>query len=175
MASNVLESVIVKLADGSEESLLKMPPYVKHRPECLSCEEDILVAENKGVTYGAVSVSHKDILYVPGVWRNAFAQRLNDVTRTISGGWVSKLYVLPEYRYHGVGTRLVEEAVKRLGERGFTEAYVGIYVKNDFRAVSKDIFRNLGFKGLGSCICLLKEGYCRGVLLKKTMFSTKQL
>ncbi len=169
-----MESVVVRLADGCEESLLEMPPYAKHRPECLSCEEDILVAENKGVPRGAVSVSHKDILYVPGVWRNAFAQRLNDLTQTISGGWISKLYVLPECRYHGVGTKLVDAAVKRLSERGFTEAYVGIYVKNDFRVVSKDIFRDRGFKGVGSCICFLKDGYCRGVLLKKPIASFAQ-
>ncbi len=170
-----MESVIVRLADACEESLLEMPPYAKHRPECLSCEEDILVAESQGVPRGAVSVSHKDILYVPGVWRNSFAQRLNDLTQKISGGWISKLYVLPEYRYQGVGTKLVDAAVKRLEEKGVTEAYAGIYVKNDFRAVSKDIFRDLGFKGIGSCICLLKEGYCRGVLLKKTIAPIEQL
>ena len=174
MASKLLETVTVRLAGVCEESLLKMPPYAKRKPDCLSCNEDVLVAENNGVVRGAVSVSHKDILYVPGVWRSAFGQRLEELTRTLSGGWISKLYVLPEYRYQGVGTKLVEAAMRHSREKGFDEVYAGIYVKNEFREVSTDIFRKLGFGRVGSCICSLSDGFCRGVLLKRSLSLVRQ-
>ena len=39
------------------KSLLEMPPYWKPKINCLSCREDVMVAENNEVIYGAVSVS----------------------------------------------------------------------------------------------------------------------
>lgn len=162
-----------------DESLLKMPPYAKSKPDCLLsdcllCRKDILVAESNGVVCGAVSVGHKDILCVYGEWRNGFEQHLDKLTRKVSGGWISKLYVFPEYRYQGIGTKLVEEAVERLREEEFTEAYAGIYIKNKFRKVSEYIFKKNGFKRVGYCICFLANGHCRGVLLKKIIGTSKQ-
>jgi GNAT superfamily N-acetyltransferase len=92
----------------------------------------------------------------------------------VSGGWISKLYVFPEYRRQGIGTKLVEEALERLKEKEFTEAYAGIYVKNEFRKVSEHIFEKNGFKRVGFCICFLTNGHCRGVLLEKTIGTKKQ-
>lgn len=168
-------SISVRLANGQHEAwLLKMPPYAKSKHSCPLCNDDILVAENNGVVYGAVNVSYKDILCVPGRWRTGFEQRLGKLTCKVSGGWISKLYVFPEYRYHGIGTMLVEKALEHLKEKGFTEAYAGIYVKNEFRKESKNIFKTNGFKRIGHCICFLTEGHCRGVLLKKTFASTEK-
>lgn len=170
-----MNSVSVRLASGrDEESLLRMPPYLKSKPECLPCREDVLVAENDGAVYGAVSIGRKDILCVHGEWRDRFEQRLNSLVSEVSGGWISKLYVFPEYRRRGVGTKLVEEALERLKEKGFAEAYAGIYVKNKFRKVSERIFKRNGFSRVGSCVCFLADGHCRGVLLKKAMVSGGQ-
>jgi GNAT superfamily N-acetyltransferase len=167
-----VDSVRVRLASGRDrESLLRMPPYLKSSRECPSRKEDVLVAVNGGVVYGAVSVSRKDILCVHGEWRDRFERRLNSLVSEVSGGWISKLYVFPEYRRRGVGTKLVGEALEHLREKGFAEAYAGIYVKNRFRNVSERIFKRNGFNGVGSCVCFLVDGHCRGVLLKKAIVS----
>ena len=167
-------SVSVRLADGSrEESLLRMPPYAKRKPDRTSQGEEVLVAERSSVICGAVSVSSKDISCLAGRWKRSYEKGLDKLTRMVSGGWISKLYVFPEYRNRGVGTRLVVAATERLRERGFSEVYTGINVKNEFREVSEDIFGKNGFKRVGSCVCLVPDGYCRGALLKKTIDLTK--
>ena len=166
-------SASVRLADGSsEESLLKMPPYAKRKPDYSSQGEIVLVADGNGVICGAVSISSKDISCVVGKWRSGFEKRLDKLTRTVSGGWISKLYVYPEYRNHGIGTKLVAAAVEHLGNR-CSEVYAGIYVGNEFRKVSEEIFRKSGFKRVGSCICLLSDGHCRGILFKKNVASAE--
>ena len=175
MGGELTEIVTVKLAGAQfEESLSKMPPYAKRKPDHASQNEEVLVAESNGVVYGAVSVSSRNTSCVAGRWRHGFEKRLDNLTCTVSGGWISKLYVFPEYRNHGIGTKLIVSALERLGERRFSEAYVGIYVRNEFRKVSEEIFRNNGFKRVGSCICPIVDGHCRGMLLKKTIGSTKQ-
>jgi ribosomal protein S18 acetylase RimI-like enzyme len=151
-----------------------MPPYSKSKLDCLSGGEDVLVAESNGVVLGAVSISHKDISCVYGEWRDGFEQCLNNLASKVSGGWTSKLYVFPEYRRQGIGTKLVKEAIERLKKKEFTEAYAGIYVENECRTVSEHIFQKNGFRRVGSCICFLTEGHCRGVLLKKTIASGEQ-
>lgn len=156
---------------GDSKSLLSMPPYLKYRLDCLSCREDVLVAESNRIVCGAVSVSHKDISYVPGEWRDEFEQVLNNLVNSVSGGWISKLYVLPKYRCRGIATELVKEALERLKEKNVTEAYAGINVDNKFREVSEQVFEKNGFKRIGSCICFFTQGNCRGVLLKKTIGS----
>jgi len=156
------------------ESLLKMPPYSKSKPDLLSGGEDILLAENDGKILGAVSVSNKNISCVLGEWKGGFEQCLDNLVWKLSKGWISKLYVFPEHRYQGHGTKLVEEAVKRLGEKNFTEAYAGIYIKNEFRNVSRHVFENNGFEKIGSCVCSVASGHCRGTLLRKTITCGKQ-
>lgn len=62
----------MRLANGQDAgSLVQMPPYARSKLDCLSCNEDVLVAESNGVVYGAVSVSHKDISCVHGLLRKA--------------------------------------------------------------------------------------------------------
>jgi GNAT superfamily N-acetyltransferase len=146
-----------------------MPSYSKSPRDCLSSREDVLVAENDGVVLGAVSVGHKDISCILGKWEDGFEKRPNDLVSKISGAWISKLYVFPEYRYRGVGTKLVREAAEHLKGKKLTEVYAGIYVKNRFRKVSERLFESNGFKSVGSCMCFLAKGHCRGILLRKTI------
>lgn len=165
-----VNSISFRLANGQcVAPLLKMPPYRSSKLGCKPCIEDVLVAESNGVVYGAINISNREILFVPGTWRNDFARRVNDLAQKVSGGWLSKLFVFPEYRYHGIGAMLVERAVEHLKEKGFSDAYSGIYVRNEFRKESTDIFKINGFKRIGTCICFLPEGHCIGVLLKKAL------
>jgi GNAT superfamily N-acetyltransferase len=149
-----------------------MPPYSLCKLDRLSPREEVLVAESNGVIFGAVSISHKDISYVYGDWKDEFQQFLKNLLSKISGGWISKLYVFPKYRCQGIATELVKEAVERLKENKFTEAYAGINAKSKFRKISENVFKNNGFKRVGSCICFFTQGNCRGVLLKKTIGSS---
>ena len=151
-----------------KEPLSKMPPYSRSMADDFSCSEDILVADSNGLVYGAVSVSRKEVSCVSGEWRNDFDQHLPSLTKVV-GGWISKLFVLPEYRHKGIGTRLVEEAIEHARKKEFAEAYAGIYVKNMCRIFSLHIFVKLGFKQVGSCICFLTNGQCRGLLLEKEL------
>ncbi len=168
-----MDSAIVRLAAKHDvESLLKIPAYSK----CVVAfpfEEEILVAERDGKVLGAISVVHKDITYVSGEWNEGYESSLNTLMEKVSGCWISKLYVFPEYRLKGIGTKLVEETVKYLNEKGLTEAYSGIYIRNDFRNISQHIFEKCGFKKFGSCICSLTEGYCRGILFKRLITSSE--
>ena len=92
----------------------------------------------------------------------------------VSGLWISKLFVLSEYRNLGIGKRLVEEALKYIEKKNGTEAYAGINIKNEFSYVSTRIFDKNGFGKVGSCICPLANGYCRGALFRKTFVFNKQ-
>jgi len=167
-------SIIVRLATKNDaKSLLKIPQYSKCEV-IFPFKEEILVAERDGKVLGAVSVGLKDITYISGEWKKSYERYLNTEIDKVSGYWISKLYVFPEHRYQGVGTKLVGEAVKRLGERNFTEAYAGIYIKNEFRNVSRHVFENNGFEKIGSCVCFLASGHCRGTLLRKTIACGKQ-
>ena len=165
-----MNSTSVWLATAEDfKSLLEMPPYSKSKIDCLSCRENMLVAENNGVVCGAISVSYKDILYLPGEWSDEFEQHLNSLADKASGGWLSKLYVFQKYRHQGIATKLIKESVDRLKEKKFGEVYAGIYVNNEFREVSEHIFKKIGFERIGSCICFFKIGTCRGILLKKQL------
>jgi GNAT superfamily N-acetyltransferase len=168
-----MNSIKVRLAtEGDNESLLNMPSYSKN---CSGRRrEDVLVAETGGVILGAVSVGHKDISCVLGNWNDGFVKNLSSLVNNVSGAWISKLYVFPEYRCRGIGTRLVREAVEHLKGKKFSEVYAGIYVQNKFRELSEDVFRDNGFESVGSCICFLDKGHCRGILLRKTFGSGEQ-
>jgi GNAT superfamily N-acetyltransferase len=155
------------------DSLTDMPPYCKGRLKRARGEE-ILIAESGDRILGAVSIGFKEISCVFGDWQCDYEECLCDLIKKIHGGWISKLYVLPEYRLKAVGTRLVEEALKRLVRRGFNEAYAGIYVKNKFRKVSKHVFEKNGFVKIGSCICSLRKEHCRGVLLRVVVDSNER-
>jgi epoxyqueuosine reductase QueG/GNAT superfamily N-acetyltransferase len=168
-------STTVRLAtENDAKSLAEMHPYTKHCSS-LPLEEEILVAEAAGKVLGAVSVGHKEIACLPKEWRSCSRQPTLSDVRKVSGPWISKLFVLPEYRYHGIGTKLVREAVKHLEKRGFTEFYAGVYIKNAYREVSLELFKDNGFQDAGSCICFLSEGHCQGTLLKKSIASSKTL
>jgi GNAT superfamily N-acetyltransferase len=158
----------VRLATRSDfKFLLKMPPYSKIVLDDLLRREEVLVAENNGVVFGAVSIGHQDILYSPEGWSDEVERHLINLAEKISDGWISKLYVFPEYRCHGIATILVKEALSLLKGTKIAEAYAGINVKNEFRKFSEDAFESNGFKRVGSCICFLTQGKCRGTLLKK--------
>lgn len=147
-------------------SLLKMPPYSRGGLT-FPFKEEILVAEDNGTVVGAVSVCDKEISLVHGEWNEEFERCLNKFEK-VTSRMISKLYVLPTYRYGGIGTKLVGEAVRHANEKGFNEVYAGIYTRNDFKDISQHIFEKNGFAKIGSCICFLSEGYCRGTLLKRT-------
>jgi GNAT superfamily N-acetyltransferase len=149
------------------ESLLKIPPYSRGGLT-FPFQEEILVAEDDGTILGAVSVCDKEISRVCGEWKDEYERCLNKFEKVLSH-LISKLYVLPPYRYRGVGTKLVEEAVRHVKEKGFKEVYAGIYIGNNFKDISQHIFEKDGFVKIGSCICFLSKGYCRGTLLKKAI------
>jgi GNAT superfamily N-acetyltransferase len=158
----------VRTAAGHDtESLLKMPPY-SGGGLTFPFREEILVAEDKGAVVGAVSVGDKEISPVYGEWNEEFERCLNKFEK-VTSRMISRLYVLPAYRYRGIGTKLVEEAVRHVNEKGFNEVYAGIYIGNNFRDISQHIFEKNGFAKIGSCICFLSKGYCRGTLLKRTI------
>jgi epoxyqueuosine reductase QueG/GNAT superfamily N-acetyltransferase len=167
--------IIVRLATKNDaKSLLNIPQYSKCEV-IFPLKAEILVAEREGKVLGAVSVGLKDITYISGEWKKSYERHLNTKIENVSGGWISKLYVFPEHRHKGIGTKLVKETVKYLKEKDFTKAYAGIYIKNRFRKTSHRTFEKNGFKHFGSCICFLSEGHCQGTLLKKSIVSSKTL
>jgi epoxyqueuosine reductase QueG/GNAT superfamily N-acetyltransferase len=154
--------------------LLEMPSYSRSGV-ALPFEEYILVAERDGKVIGAVSIGQKEVSYICRERKDSSIDPSNTEMQKVSGPWISKLYVFPEYRFQGVGTKLIEESIKYLSEKKFDEAYAGIYIKNKFREVSIQVFKTNGFQEIGSCICSLSKGYCRGTLLKKSIVSSKTL
>jgi len=164
-----MDSITVRLATKHDtESLLKIPQY-SNCEVVFPPKEEILVAQGDGKVLGVISAGHRDITYISGEWKEKYERHLKTDMEKISGCWISKLYVFPEHRRKGIGTKLIKETVKYLKKKGITEAYAGIYIKNEFRETSHHIFERNGFKKLGSCICLLSQGHCRGTLLKKTI------
>jgi ribosomal protein S18 acetylase RimI-like enzyme len=164
----------VRLATNQDiDSLLKMTSYRNLKCDLLLHKEDVLVAEIDGMIRGAVSVSGKTVSVVYGEWKEGFEPRQENLLQLVSKGWISKLYVFPEYRNQGIGKKLVEEALNLLEKKNFTEAYAGIYVKNESRDISHHIFEKAGFEKIGSCVCLLANGYCRGTLLKRAITSSE--
>jgi ribosomal protein S18 acetylase RimI-like enzyme len=121
-----------------------MPSYAKCRL-AFPCSEKISVAMNDGKVLGAVSICHKDISLIPGEWKDGFEQSVTKLPQKVTGGWMSKLYVFPQYHDRGIGRELTKEAVKSLKEENFDEVYAGIYVRNKFRKVSRHIFEKNGF------------------------------
>jgi len=172
-----MNSVIIRPATRNDlERLSKMPPYFKSNPT-FPFKEEILVAERDEKVLGAVSISQREIGYVTREMHDSRGQ-LTEASACasllkVTGSWISKLFVFPEYRSQGIGTRLVGAALEYLKAKGCKEAYAGIYVKNEFRQVSQGIFRDNGFKEAGSCVCFLSKGYCYGILLKRPIESTE--
>jgi len=165
-----VNSVNVRLATkGASNFILKMPPYSKIMFDDLLSREKVLVAENNEVVLGAVAVGHKDISYVPEEWSDEVEHHLNSLACKVSDGWISKLYVFPEHRCQGIATILVKEALDLLKGTTFAEAYAGVNVKNEFGKFSEHVFESNGFKKVGSCICFLNQGTCRGILLEKRL------
>jgi epoxyqueuosine reductase QueG/GNAT superfamily N-acetyltransferase len=152
--------------------LLEMPSYFRSGV-AFPFKEYILIAERDGKVLGAVSVGQRDVSYVPGERKDSSIDPSNTEMQRVSGPWISKLYVFPEYRFQGVGTKLVEESIKYLSKKGFDGAYAGIYIKNKFREVAMQVFKANGFQEIGSCICFLSKGYCQGILLKKMTTSAE--
>ena len=162
-------SMIVRPAEQNDtSSLQEMPPYSKARI-AFPFKEDILIAESDGKVFGAVTISQRNISFMSGKWKNSNEQYLNDLIQEVAGVWISRLYVFPEHRHKGVGTKLLKETIRYLKEKDATTVYAGIYAKNLFRESTNRIFKKLGFKRIGSCICFIPEGYCRGTLLKKQL------
>jgi epoxyqueuosine reductase QueG/GNAT superfamily N-acetyltransferase len=155
-------------------SILEMPSYSR-ASVAFPFKEDILVAERDGKVLGAVSIGHKNIAYVCGERKNSCKQSLDIEMQRVSGPWISKLFVFPEHRYQGIGTKLIEESVRYLKDKGSSEVYAGIHTRNVFREVSHQVFKDNGFREIGSCICPLPDGYCQGALLKKTIESSEPI
>lgn len=153
--------------------LSEVPPYSRCKHDYPVHGEDIFIAEREGKILGAISVSNKNILVVYGDWKDDFEPCLSSLQKEFSGPWISKLYVFPEYRRHRIGTKLVEKACKSLEQKCATEVYAGIYIKNESREISTRILEDHGFKKIGSCICPLENGYCRGSLFRKNLVSSK--
>ncbi len=168
-----MTSVTVRVAKKEDlASLLKMPQY---SGVTFPAKDDILIAQGDGEVLGAVSVSQWRINCLLGEWKDEFRkERLNEVAVPVQGRWISKLYVFPEHRLQGVGTRLVEEAVSFLKDKGCDEVYAGIYIKTKHRETSHHIFEKRGFRKIGSCVCPLPDGYCRGILLKKSLLDESE-
>jgi ribosomal protein S18 acetylase RimI-like enzyme len=155
-------------------SLLEMSPFSKYERNQLVSEEDILVAESGEKILGAISISNKNILLVYGDWKDEFDQCLDSLLKEISGSWISKLYVFPGYRHQGIATKLVKKALKSLELKEVTDVYVGIYIRNEFKEISIHIFEKNGFEKIGSCICPLINGHCRGSAFKKLVYNKQR-
>ena len=167
----MLPPVTVRAAKEDDlPSLLEIPQYSE---VSFPYEEDILVAESNDGILGAISIGQWDIMCVPGEWKNNH-ENLNGIAERKKGPWVSKLYVFPDYRLRGIGTRLVEAAVEREKGKGSKEIFSGIYIRNRSRPISPHIFEKSGFKEIGSCICPMPKGYCRGTLLKKNLLEESE-
>jgi len=164
-----MDSTVVRLANQKDLRYLReMPPYFRGHVS-FPFKEDILVAERNGKVLGAVSVGHKDITYVSRQLKDISECPQDTEIQKTSGAWISKFYVFPEHRQKGIAKRLLEESIKNLSQKTFDKAYVGVYAKNRFRRVSKRLFKKYGFQEMGSCICLLPKGYCKGRLLMKPL------
>ena len=113
-----MNTLIIRLAtDQDNGSILEMPPYCRSKCKFPCYNENVFVAEREGKILGATSVSSKNISFVLGDWKDDFEQRLSSLQIEVSGAWISKLFVLSEYRNLGIGTRLVEEALKYIEKR----------------------------------------------------------
>jgi len=166
----MLKKVNVRIADEEDaKCLLMMPPYAKYDFETLA-EEQVLVAEAKGGIVGAISIGQKDMFYSSSETEEMGPAHSTEIwLPEIRGPWISKLFVLPEHRNQGVGTRLVDAAVQLLREKGHAQAYAGVNVENLHKEFSERTFLSNGFSRIGFCNCALTEHRCRGVLLKKTL------
>jgi len=166
-------SIIVRAAAQNDaNSLQEMPPYSK-AAVAFPFEDEILIAESNGKVIGAVTISHREISFIPGKWKNSNAQFINDLIQKVVGTWIYRLYIFPEYRHKGVGTTLLKESVSCQKERGASTIYAGIQAENFFRKHTYRMFKKIGFAKIGSCICFIPEGYCRGTLLKKQLTRSK--
>lgn len=165
-------TIIVRLAEKNDvETIHEMSSYSEGNLT-YPFAEDILVAERDGKAVGAVTATCKNIQYAAKEWKDSGKDPQKSELRKISGPWISRLFVFPEYRFQGIGTRLVEKATEHLKEKGYHEIYAGIHTKNPFKSVSLEIFQLNGFKVIGSCICFLSSGYCQGTLLEKKVKSS---
>ena len=147
--------------------LQQLPPYSNIS---FPYQEEILLASMRENTImGAISIGQKDINCVPGEWKDVEDASLKNAISPVSGFWISKLYVVPKYRAQKLGVTLVKEALNIIRSKGSDEVYVGIHVGNEHRHISRHIFEKHGFKAIGSCICFLAEGHCRGWLFRLQM------
>jgi epoxyqueuosine reductase QueG/GNAT superfamily N-acetyltransferase len=171
--SNKMDSVTVRSATGNDLACLSRMPSYSKSDLAFPFKEEILIAERDGRILGAVSIGQREIGYVTREMQNCCAQLSEASLQKVRGSWVSKLFVFPEYRFQGIGTRLVGAAVEYLKEKGCTQVYAGIYSKNTFLKVSQQLFKDNGFEKIGSCVCQLSQGYCDGTLLKRTLESVR--
>lgn len=72
-------------------------------------------------------------------------QLIGTVVATDDGrkGWINRLAVLPEHRRKGVGTKLLEEAERRLRQRG--RRIIGALVE-DWNEGSLEFYRSRGYR-----------------------------
>jgi len=169
-----MTSINIRSATSQDtSSILEMPPYSKCTYNQLSYEENIIIAEDEKKIIGAVSCGSKKISFIDRDWKDDFEQCSGSL-KEVTGSWISKLYIFPKYRNQGIGINLVKAALENLEQKNVTEVYAGIYIKNEYREISTHIFEKNGFKRIGSCVCPLDIGYCRGILLKKRFSKQRQ-
>jgi len=73
--------------------------------------------------------------------------------RLVKKGHIISIAVMEEFRRRGIGSKLIEEALKRLKECGASEVYLEVRISN-YPAIT--LYRKMGFKAVR-----IIEGYYR--------------
>jgi ribosomal protein S18 acetylase RimI-like enzyme len=103
--------------------------YVAQWSEQLGREDAVvLVAEVSGVLLG---------------YAFARVEPPSLVALTGPAGWIHDLYVVPESRGRGTGTRLLNAAIQALGELGVADILLGVAAQNEAAAA---LYRRRGFR-----------------------------
>jgi ribosomal protein S18 acetylase RimI-like enzyme len=107
----VISRLIAALASGLAESSPATPHYVADVLQRGACQ--VLLAEREGTALGVLSYYFHPSLY-----------------HAADSCLIEELVVAPEARRQGVGTVLLEEAIRRARERGCVEVSLGVMRNN---------------------------------------------
>ena len=100
------------------------------RAECAAKDGQWFVAVDRSQAVGFLCV-----------WRHELLDEY--MAQPVECAYISDLVVLPEYRRHGIGPRLIAEAERYAQARGVTLIKIGSLARN---YLSKELYRRLGFR-----------------------------
>lgn len=79
---------------------------------------------------------------------------------------VQRIYVLPAHKRHGLGRKLMAQAITRAKDCGKTNIWLGVWEHNH-GAIA--FYEQLGFKKIGDHVFTLGDSPQRDLILKKTI------